>query len=88
MWTNAPGLKRRLVFTGVKQTGIFVYLPNIGVLPNGISMITSGDLVGMAVFVEKTAGMQHPEEFVEMYNRHMVQAVLGDKESKLAQKDD
>lgn len=60
MWTNVPGLKKRLVYNGSTQTGIFVYLPNIGYLPNGISMVTCGDLVGLAVFAEETSGMQHP----------------------------
>lgn len=57
MWTNVPGLKQAIKLDGQTATGIFCYLPSIGYLPNGISMITCGDLVGLAVFVEETSGM-------------------------------
>lgn len=75
MWTNVPGLKKRFKICGVDQTGIFVYLPNIGYLPNGISMVTSGDLIGFAVFVEETSGMQHPQELVDIYSRRIKEVV-------------
>ena len=57
MFSNVPGLRKRLVYCGAEQTGIVVLIPNIGAVPNGLSFITTGDVVGAAIFSDEDAGI-------------------------------
>ena len=68
MWTNVQGLKKRLVITGAKQSGIIVFVPGSFQIPNGVSFLTVDDLIGMAVISDKQGGMQHLDDFIEIYN--------------------
>lgn len=56
----------RMDFNGIKQTGLSAFVPNIGVLPNGIAIVSMGDIMGFSIFADET-GIAHPDEFLEMY---------------------
>ena len=75
IFTNVPGLRQRLQFAGAQQTGIIVLVPCIGYMSNGLSFITTGDVVGSAIVCDDQAGMQHPEEFYEILNRKIKEAI-------------
>jgi len=55
VFSNLNACKVRLNFDGKKQLGCYYFVPTIGKLSFGVSIVTCGDLTSMAVYGDKIA---------------------------------
>ena len=68
VYSNLNASKKRYVFNGRKMLGQFFFAPGINKLSSGVSILTIGDVMSVAVFSD-AACMEHPQELVDHFVR-------------------
>lgn len=74
VFSNLNSSKIRYNFNGKKQVGAYYFVPTIGRISFGVSIVTCENICSMAVYGDKVA-IDDPQEFVEMF-KHRIQETL------------
>lgn len=74
-------MKKPMKFCNSQQNGVVCMVPLPGKQKNGIQITSMGDFMGMCLFTDEN-GMQHPDDFMDMYQKNFqdgLEALLNEK---------
>lgn len=69
VFSNLNCSKIPFEFDGKKQTGGFYFVPCVGKLNCGVSLVTAGKIMAMACFSDESS-IRNPQEFVDIFHSH------------------